>query len=305
MRRAAGAWVVLLCVAAAGCKTGGDGPFAFLRPSQPVVVNSSSPYSVGGFGNVFGNAISPDQTPGIYLESVLFERPVGDSLIDRELWVNESAPLPPKTRALLEENGLRVAVFGGNLPRPFQKLLESSTEAVSPQSLTFASRTEAVLATVGPIEKSEFHILADLSSKPEPVTFRTACGGMLVKPEQTADGRVKVRCEPQVQHGERQEWIRPTSDSTGFAFQGEIPIERYAGLGFDVTLGPGEYLVIGSPAQATDTLGAMLFGVEAKNESRQRVLVIRAGVRGEARSDLPALPPRHRGRSIAAEASRW
>lgn len=303
MRRAV--WPIVLCLFATGCHTDRDGPFAFLRPAKPVAIPSKSPYSVGGFGNAFGNAIAPDQTPGVYLESVLFERPVGDPLLDRDLWANASSPLPPKTRALLEENGLRVVAFAGNLPRAFQKLLESESEAVNPQGLTFASRTDAVLPTVGPIEKCEFRVLTDLSGSREKVELRTANGGILVKPEATADGRVKVVCEPRMQHGERQDWIRPTSDSTGFSLQGEIPLERYPGLGFDVTLGPGEYLVIGSPATATETLGSAMFGVEAKSESRQRVLVIRAGIRGEARTDLPALPRSRGGHAIAVEASRW
>ena len=116
---------------------------------------------------------------------------------------------------------------------------------------------------------------------------------------------MKLRCEPQVQHGERQDWIRPTADATGFSVQGEMPLERYPGLGFDVTLEPSEYLVIGSPAAAIESLGSAMFSVEAKSESRQRVLVIRAGIRGEARSDLPALLRSRSGRAIALEASRW
>ena len=303
MRRAV--WPVLLCLFATGCRTDRESPFAFLRPAKPVAIKSNSPYSVGGFGNSFGNALAPDQTPGVFLETVLYERSVGDSLLDRDLWANESSPLAPKVQALLEENGLRVAVFGGNLPVAVQKLLESTPDAVNPLGLTFASRSEAVVPTVGPIETCEYRVLADLSGSRDDVKLRTANGGILVKPERMADGRVKVRCEPQMQHGERQDWIRPTTDATGFSVQGEIPLERYPALAFDITLGPGEYLVIGSPATATATLGSAMFGVEAKSESRQRVLVIRAGIRGEVRTDLPALPRSRGGHAIAVEASRW
>src|SRR6185312_16083405 len=118
-------------------------------------------------------------------------------------------------------------------------------------------------------------------------------------------GRVKLTCEPQVQHGERHDWIRPTADATGFTFQGELPLERYPGLAFHVTLGPGDYLVIGSPSEAIDTLGAALFNVEAKVEPRQRVLVIRGGYRGEARSELPPVPRPRGFRPIAFEANHW
>lgn len=295
---------MLIVVAAAGCHTQAGGPFGFLRPSKPTPVRSQSPYSVGGFGNAFGNSVAADQAPGVYLESVLLERPIGDPLLERDLWASETANLSPKTRALLAENGLRVAVLGGNLPQAFQKLLDSKADAVDPHGLTFANRIEAVLPTVGPIENCEYRVLADLAGERETVKLVAAHGGVLVKPEPSADGRVKLRCEPQVQHGERQDWIRPTADATGFSVQGEMPLERYPSLGFELTLGPGEYLVIGGSAAASDTLGSALFGVEAKSESRQRVLVIRAGYRGGVRSDLPVLP-RTRGNSIAVEASRW
>ena len=304
MRRATG-WALLLCVATAGCRTGLEGPFGSTRAAKNTPVKQNS-YAVGGFGNVFGNSLAADATPGLFVESVLFERPIGDPLLDRDLWLNSSAVLSPKTRTLLEENGLRVAILGGNLPRAFQKLVESNEGAVSPQGMTFGTRTEAVLPTVGSIEKCEYRVLADLTTEREAVKFLSANCGILVKPERCADGRVKLRCEPQVQHGERQDWIRPTADATGFSLQGEVPLERYSSLGFDVTLGPGEYLVIGSQAEAADSLGSAMFSVEGKGgELRQRVLVIRAGYRGDAQSDLPAVAKLRGGNSIAIEASRW
>jgi hypothetical protein len=303
MRGAAGTSALLICLAVTGCQSW-DGPFGLLRPRSDVVYVKSQ-YAVGGFGNAFGNSIAPEQMPGLYLESVLLERPVGDPILDRELWGMESAGISPKTRTLLAENGIRVAVLGGNLPAAFQRLLESKDSAVDPHGMTFANRSEAVLPTVGPIDKCEYQVLADLSGRRETLKLAKASGGMLVKPERTEDGRVKLTCEPQVQHGERHDWIRPTADATGFTFQGELPLERYPGLAFHVTLGPGDYLVIGSPSEAADTLGAALFNVEAKIESRQRVLVIRAGFRGEARSDLPPVPRPRGFRPIAFEANRW
>jgi hypothetical protein len=296
MRRVGG--LVLVCAAMAGCQEGRNE--AFLRPKPTV----SQAYSAGGFGKAFGNVAAIDQTPGLYLETVLFERSIGDAIIDRELWQNDAAFLPPRTRTLLDENGLRVAVFGGSLSRPLQKLLESNDGAVDPQRLTFANRSEVVIATAGTLEKCEYRVLASISGEPEKIEFQKVNCGWLVKPELLADGRIKVRCEPQVQHGERQDWIRPTVDGTGFALHGEVPVERYSSLGFEATLAPGEYLVIGSAADAADSLGSTMFTAEAKDEVHQRVLVIRAGYRGELRSDLPALPRSRGGHAIAVEAFR-
>ncbi|MDB5311244.1 MAG: hypothetical protein JWO38_5446 [Gemmataceae bacterium] len=294
MRRAGGAWAaVLVCVATAGCLTRSDGPLGPPRVSKTgdrVQARSIDPTVPAG---------------GLYVNSILLERPVGDPFLDRTLWATDPAQVPPPTKALLTENGLRVVVLGGNLPPEFQKLLDSQTDVVNPQSLTFANRKDAVLPTAGPTDPCEYTVLPGLAAERTRVKLRQARCGVLVRPEVTPGGRVKVWCEPQVQHGDRQDWIRPTADATGFVVQGEVPLERYPELGFEVVLGAKEYLVIGWPAEAADTVGAALFGVEANGRLRQRVLVIRAGYRGDVPSDLPAIPNLRGRPSIAAEAARW
>jgi hypothetical protein len=283
MRRA---WCLLvLCAAVAvGCfNTRAD------VPSGPSVVRSFAPYT---------------PVEGIVLESVLFERPIGDSFLDRDLW---KATLPvgsQETRVLLDENGLRAAVLAGNPPQQFQTLLESETEAINARQLTFAQRNEEVLPTSGPHAKCEFHLLADLAGKRTPVSLEKANCGVWVRPEATNDDRVKITCEPQIQYGQRRELIRPTSDGTGFTKYEEVPLARYPALTFDVPLGRNEFLLIGWHAEQGDTIGAALFGVEANSQPRQRVLVIRARqVNPTTSSDLPPIGHNRRP-SIAAEAGR-
>lgn len=288
--------MVLVCAAAAGCLPRAGGPLVALRPpptQDPAAARQPK------------SPLPPAQVPGLYVESVLLERPVGDPLLDRDLWADAAAQLPAHTAALLAENGLRVAVLGGTLPPAFQKALESEADTVNPHGLTFANRTDAVIPTAGPTDPCEFSVLPELGAERRKRKLKAASGGLLVRPERCPDGRVKVCCEPQVQHGDRQEFFRPTADATGFTVQGEVPLERYPTLGFEVTLGPNDYLIVGWPAEAAETLGSVLFAVEASGRPRQRVLVIRAGFRGATRSDLPAIPnPRGRG-PIAAEAAKW
>src|SRR5439155_1069363 len=128
--------------------------------------------------------------------------------------------------------------------------------------------------------------------------------GVLVRPEALADGRVRVWCEPQIQYGEKREWLRPTADGTGFVKFEEVPLARYPVLAFDAPLGRSEYLVIGWQADQSDTLGAALFAVAADGQARQRVLVIRARQANPGNPpDLPPLGPTRRP-SVAAEAAR-
>lgn len=280
MRRAGWAWAVLMC-ATAGC---------LHRDAPP----PTTARSLGPAGE------------GVYVQSVLVERPVADALIDRDLWAAGLPAARDATRALLAENGLRAVVLGGNLPSGFRRALAAEADAVNPHELSFANRKEAVIPTAGPTDPCDYEVLTALGGERVPVSLRKAQAGVLVRPEAAPDGRVKVWCEPQIQHGEPRDWFRPTADGTQFVIPREMPLERYPALGFDVMLSPGEFLLIGWPADHPDTLGAAMFAVEANGRPRQRVLVIRAGRTGDAApDDLPAVPTPSRRPSIAAEVSRF
>ena len=227
---------------------------------------------------------------GLIVQSVLLERPVGDSFLDRDLWASTIPAGDPETRALHAENGLRVGILSGNLPQRFQDLLASIAETVSPLEQTFNTRKESVIPTAGPVDPCRFSLLADLAGKPKPVELKQARCGFLIKP-QAADGdRVRIWCEPQIQHGERREWYRPTEDGTGFAKFEEIPLEQFPMLAFEATIASGDCLVIGWQAEKPSTIGAAMFEVEADHRARQRVLVIRARQTGRSAGDhLPVI----------------
>lgn len=256
-------------------------------------------------GSVARSLAPVQPAEGIYLESLILERPLGDKFLDRDMWATALAVGSPETQVLLSENGLRAGVLTGTLPPKFQTLLESDAEALSGRGLTFANRKEEVLATSGPNARCEFGFLPDLAGKRAPVELKQARCGVLVRPEPLPDHRVRVTCEPQIQHGERREWLRASADGTGFVKHEEVPLARYPALAFDAQLGRNEYLVIGCQANQPDTIGTALFGVEANGNPRQRVLVIRARQMSPGgASDLPPISTTGRRPSIAVEAGR-
>ncbi|MBY0460691.1 MAG: hypothetical protein K2V38_25515 [Gemmataceae bacterium] len=278
-----GAWGLAAIVTACACAVGGC-HFPNGRSPGMTGVNSLPP------------AVPAE---GVYLESVLLERPLGDRFLDRDLWAVTLPVGTPEGRALLGENGLRAGVLAGTPPPQLRKLLESESEALRARALTFANRKEDVLPTAGPHPTAEFGLRAELAGAREAVELRQATGGVLVRPA-TDGGRVRVWCEPQFQHGERQERFRPSADGTGWVRFTEVPLARYPALGFEASLGRDEYLLIGWDASQPDTLGEALFGVQAADQPRQRVLVVRARQPNPA----PAAPPGARRGSIAAEAAR-
>jgi hypothetical protein len=130
-----------------------------------------------------------------------------------------------------------------------------------------------------------------------------ARAGILVRPEAQPDKRVRIVCEPRIQHGEKREWFRPSSDNTEFVKHQEVPLTRYPECAFEALLSREEYLLIGCSADQRETLGEVLFCVEANQVPYQRVLVLRTWlVNAGPASDLPPLGPQRRP-SIAAQAA--
>ncbi|VTU00080.1 Uncharacterized protein OS=Planctomyces limnophilus (strain ATCC 43296 / DSM 3776 / IFAM 1008 / 290) GN=Plim_2225 PE=4 SV=1 [Gemmataceae bacterium] len=279
--RVAGLLLVLACVSGAGC--------VHRRPSVTTIVKSLTP---------------PRQIEGLVVESVLVEQPLGDTFIDRDLWTEVTPVGSPETRVLLDENGLRVGVVSGTGPQKLQTLLGSETDTVSPQLTTFQMRKDTVLPTATPPGACQYEVRTDLGGRATAVELTQARCGVLVRPQQTADGRVRVWCEPQVQHGDRKQWLRPNEDGTKFAQHNEVPTEKYAALGVEATLGPDDYLVLGWDAAAADTLGSVLFSADAGGRPRQRVLVIRARpATPQPPPDLPPITGATSRPSVAAQAA--
>ena len=260
------------------------------RPSIPSIVRALAP---------------PLQPEGVIVDSVLVEQPLGDLFLDRELWADALPVGQPETRALFAENGLRAGVITGSIPQKLQALLESESDTVSPQRMTFQLRKEVVVPTSNPADPCRYSVLTDLAGKPRPVELKQARCGVLVRPQALAEGRVKLWCEPQVQHGARQEWFRPNGDGTRFTKEEEVPTEKYSVLGFEVVLGPEDYLLIGWSADEPRTLGEAAFSADAGGgRQRQRVLVIRAHLATpKPASDLPPIGGAFKRPSVASQAA--
>jgi hypothetical protein len=275
MRRVGGALAVAVCAAAVGCHW-------WPHAERVGPVRATLP------------AAAPD---GAYVEALLVERPVGDAVLDHDLWHSAKPPMPAETAVLLAENGLRVRVVTGSLPPAFRRLLE--TDAIEPHGYTFGTRPDVVVPTATPPDPCTFRVLADVAGARKDVSLKAARCGVLVRPTWGGDGKLRVWCEPQVQHGERVDRFEPNGDGTGLTVTGEVPTERYPGLGFEVILGPDDHLVIGSPSAAEGTLGEAAFTAEADRQTRQRVLLIRGGWRGPPPAD--AAPPTRPSRPVAAQ----
>jgi hypothetical protein len=236
--------------------------------------------TAGWYDRVRGGTGNPAGTPGLYLQTAVLDRTAPDPFLSQELWAAAAAsnPLSAEQSALLEVNGFRARVVGGIPPARLVSLL-SSPDALDPMARTVRAGEPKVVPVNGPTEAARFAVRADLKGDPAPVELADVECGLAVTARPADNGRVTLQCVPEVQHGDRQQFLKPTADGA-FDRREQKPRDGYPTLGFEVTLGPGEYLVVGPTADPAGTLGGAFFVAAAGDRVRQRVLVVRAGTAG-------------------------
>ncbi len=98
---------------------------------------------------------------------------------------------------------------------------------------------------------------------------------MSVVPSLTEDGRTRLRFIPEVRHGEKITVPQAAEDGSGLRLQEQRPTKSYAGLAWEVTLQPNQYLVVGTRSDRPESLGYQCFSRHDGATPMQRVLVIR------------------------------
>ena len=108
---------------------------------------------------------------------------------------------------------------------------------------------------------------------------------LLVTPHLTDDGKITLRFTPHVNHGETTLIPRPLHEASGtrsWDLQAQQPSETYSKLSWEVTLATGEYVLIGTRLDRTDTLGQRAFLLTDAAKPVQRLLVLRTCRAAEA-----------------------
>lgn len=209
----------------------------------------------------------------IQLHTRLIEQPHGHDYLTRGLWADAVDPLPHELSARLAANGLRVGVISGSVPDELETL--GQTAAISPMLRSVQVDQPKPIPVNGPIESATVLLRADPTASPQPKRYERAECAVVVKTAPTADGRVRVRCEPRVQHGSRRPYFQPTAD--GFDREDRRPTEEFAALAWEVTLSASDVLLVGPTAEPDDdALGAAFFLARTPDRWRQRVFTLQA-----------------------------
>jgi hypothetical protein len=255
MRQWGALGVGLLCGLLAGCVAG--------PPSQA---------AAGGRGA--GLFQTPPGLDMVQLEVALLECPVGDAYINNELWaLADEQIIGPERKAVLEENGFRVAQVGGIIPDELLTLLTSKRSNVNPRRRHVLLDHPAAL-NLGPAAPLvQFRRTQD--GQPVEVELTNAQCQLVVVPSRAADGKMRLRFTPQVEHGERLPDFHPAEDGSGWVMEVDRPSTNYPDLSWEMTLTPNQYVVVGARFDQRDSLGYASFVAADPSTRNQRLLVIR------------------------------
>jgi len=236
-------------------------------------------------------------TEAIQLQVYLVERPADDPLIHRLLWheVDEVGATPPALRAVLQDNGLRVAQCGGNVPPSLQPLMSmNSAGSQNPGDSTVPSGRQLCLLSGQESEilvseaQEELTVRFHLGGSDERIDVQQARGVLRVRPVRQRDGWVKLEFTPEIHYGEARMRHMPSDD--GWRLKSGQKSDVRQALKFELTLNTGEMAIVSAADAAEDTLGQRFFRREQDGRVQQRLVIIRLTEAGRNPAPSPLDP---------------
>ena len=231
------------------------------------------PAQTGGWLTSQKPAAGPRGDDVVVLQISVLEQPVGDSGLNGHLWAGiDEGAVPLGRRAVLDDNGFRVAVAAGHASDALDALLKSQRSNPRPFEHTTRAGTTKTVPLGGVRTECTFEVRTD--GQPTAAEFADAQCAMAVTPSLAPDGRVMLAFAPQIEHGAAK--LLAQNDHGDFVLHGRRPVERYSALEFEVTLSPQDFVVVGTWVERGPTLGHRCFVTTDGLRPVQRLLVVRA-----------------------------
>ncbi len=237
-----------------GCFTAGTSALKWLPHSQ-------------GFVGLSG----PDV---VRLQVAILEVPVGDPKINEQVW--QLADERVGNKGEMDANGFRVAQVGGQPPAELQELLTSNRFCLNSRAREFRAG-EPITMSLGP-PRDAWRFATRIDGESVDVQLAQAEPKLGITASLPKDGRVTLRFTPQLlpQGKPTQSW-QAVGRVLEWQEVHQRPAEEYPHLGWEVTLAPNEYLLLGGRYDRPGTLGHESFVRADEARPVQRLLVIRLG----------------------------
>lgn len=219
----------------------------------------------------------PTGSDVVQIDVALLEQPIGDRYLNDELWtLADEQFLPLDRKKVFAENGLRIGQISGITPPGLQAMLTSDRSNPTPRQKQMRA-TKSTSIELGPVlEQCRFEINKDKNSPSTLVEMKQALCSLEVTPALGEEGRTRLHFVPRLAHGASNGLRGITPESINWLTkQQQRPAESFEQLGWDVSLLPNEYVVIGGRYDRPNTLGHTSFVRPDEVNPVQRLLVIR------------------------------
>jgi hypothetical protein len=211
----------------------------------------------------------------VQMEVDLIERPINDPYLNHGLWkLADEQNIDLERKAVLQDNGFQIGQISGLIPPPLLALLRSERSCANPRLVLFHAGDPRNVVLGPTLPSCSFRLI--LNSQEEEVQLDQALCALVVTATLVEDGRIRLSFVPQVKHGQSMNVFRPTPNGQDFMMQQERPTENYTALGWEITTGPNEYVIIGGRMDRPESLGHQCFIREGETRGVQRVLALRA-----------------------------
>ena len=220
--------------------------------------------------------LRPQLPPDVaIIEFALVERPLGDRYLNHELWKHtDEMFVDLEKKATLEANGLRVGQVVGMTPAELQEMLRSERWCQNPhRQIAPVGKTITEPLSQVVIPHCEYDLF--LNGERHELQADQARFALDVTAVLTAHGKTKLTFTPKVETGERVLPFQPDPNNSTWLFKPERPAKAYRELGWQATLAPNEYLVVGPRIDKPGTLGYEALVQDEGAGPTQRLLVIR------------------------------
>jgi hypothetical protein len=273
-----------------------------MRPSQVVLITLLvGPLAAGCLpGRRDGDAVhaarrlrgAPDGL--VRLDVAVIERPAGDRYLNRTLWdLADEQAVDLERKPALDDNGFRVGLIGGLLPTDLLALLTSDRSCAEPHRIQLRADSSTRLPVGGERPKCRFTL--QQGGRVAAVNLDDACCQLEIMPTPAEGGRLTLRFTPLVKHGASRREARAVREPSGehrWDMEVRQPVDCYTALSWQVTVGPDDYVVIGTRLDRDGTLGQCFFLDESSAQAVQRLLVVRSGrVMTDGPPTDPLAPP--------------
>lgn len=241
----------------------------------------------------------------VYVDVAIVRLPVADTVRYRDLWtfIDEGEQVVPlEKKSLLEANGFRVGHGGAEPSGELLALLTERRNRTEARRIQIVAGQEERCLDMGPkLDALSFELVGN--GVPTCVALEQAQCCLSFAPALTDDGRIRLKVTPKVryQSQEKAPW-RPRDDRTGWMRASQTTLDEYLNDVIELTVSPGEYLVLGPRLDRPESLGCRNFVRAEETPPHFRVLVVRCW-RPEG-GETPTPTGKEGPTPLAAQASR-